>query len=754
MVKTRKSSGRGKQKSAPSKTAGADSKSKTRVKGGAKKTKKKWSPISDTSPFKGFDHSQPLAQNKENIKGRKLFDDGLAEDENNTFDRLLDPNYKSRFHNIRTYTNKKKVAHESRLLEFQDCKNRESIIRWLNDTHNVFDRLTQTQCDSVRNDDNEVPLTLDMPSVSQMDMSKSNRFNNRNTQTRRSPYRLRARSLNIQIKKNSSVGRSKRYSLAGDTPSMENYYIEEVVTDEEAPIPAEKIIVDLMEDEYLDNIEKAMLQSDSEKKSQKGAKKKPRQLKITTLQCSQNKKNLVDSYPTFNLDDLENYFIENMEKVMNVSRQDAYVSTTQQGVDVQTFSLQDVINTGNNLILMLRKLLGRDDLTELQPMLSNMKEIFTGLNLSRNQMRKASTQTVILENMDKELQTEANVTSVEVQTEDLYECQNCANNNIVIKNNVLPDLVLSDKIVQTEDRMNSLEIQSNNDSQNYAKNHQKLVRISTTSSTASNLSMTEQMERIATPVSNCSLNKTLDDVCFNTEDAVRGEVGQNDQLESLDICFNTEDILRKEGNQNDVKNESGGSKGVKRLLPKSPPRDSEGLQSKRPCNKFINDDLTIDFMSCTERGRRRAPDEEVIQLSEDSDEAQFDEYLVQVMKKYGKNLGDKAEDKAAPKTSKTQEDMEHDNEDNAENLGNRTITQDNVDDVMRAINRDEEMRSILPQENVKVNILQNVVIKSAGNRGGTDDETASETSDDNFFSDVDIVESTPQKKIGSFAERR
>jgi hypothetical protein len=840
MAKTKKSSRSKKKKkgatTSTSKSASSGKSPPVRRRSGRNKPSGVQSPNSSnsqTSPFKGYDET--LSRHKK-VERPRVFE-GLirgeaktAADENkDPFDRLLDENYKSNFHsNMKTYTNRRKTANRVELLEFQDCKNRDEVVRWLNDNRNVFDRLTQTQTHT-QCDDSELVLTLDMPSVSQVNVNTT-RLNRSNTKSvrrrRRSPYKLRARSLDIHIKKNEFSGRSKRHSLAGDTPVMENYHIEEAVTDEEFPIPVEKdakIIIDLMEDEYLNTIEKEILQRDEKKnqsvtgwdrikdfnKTMNRTMKRPKQLKIELQTCENKKEGRLDN--SYDLDAMENYFIENMEKMLQSGNRGCEESPAKK-------SMRSALDAGKQFMSELSKLAESEKekcLREFESVMSELKQMFAKCTSSKNVQTETSTVDAVVQTetntFDGVAQTETSAVDAQVQTkpdESLYCCQNCANNNVTKSANTL------NKMVQTEVDRVSVDVQT--------ETLQDKRQSTTSSATPSDIFVFDEKEDQAI--------RAAFDVDFNTEEmrieaeASKNEASSGDGRQSVLIVSSAE-------------SQQDGSKGVKRLQPESPVGDSGKFQSKRPCAKFINEDLSVGFVSCVEEQDGGKVGREA-QFSEESDDINYDEYLTKLLKKYDKCSGESVEadpplktrsqeqieqleniiynatkptrsatedarrppkqehpsrDRGGNISSKPEDDLDYfkpyssvvdaektpkksrrslfnaDNQKekfsesmflsdrNATVIANKTITEDNVDEIMSGFDRtlesavDKEVEAIFERETPKINILGNVLVKSAVN--GCDANGVA-TSDDPFFSDTDVVESTPQKKLPSFSEHR
>ncbi|EFA04146.2 uncharacterized protein LOC103313062 [Tribolium castaneum] len=774
---------------------------------GAPKTHSPLSSNSETSPFKGYGDNARQTGAKEDL-----------------FDKLLKPEFVNLHKSIKTYSNKKKAsrANETRLLEFHDCKNRDEIVQWLNDNRNVFDRLTQTQsqdCFSVVSD----ALTFDMPSVSQLHTPRTKR-SRQEVQPRRSPYKLRARSLDIHVKKNGPSGRSKRHSVAGDTPDLEDYHIEEAVTDEEVPAPAAIEIIDFMEDEYLDNLEREMLR---ERKNHSNSgwerikdmsksitPKKPKQLDIVLQSGDRKDSSLEDeSFPCYDYELLENYFIENMEDMM-LKREDSSVSGHSDGRN----TLRNAINVGKLFLTMVRKLTqggNKEHLGEILPIVAEIKQLFSTSG------KNSSTQTPIIQNYSKIIQSEPNTTNIAIQTELETIDTSIQTDNLSCHKNIQTEIKNTEKVETVP---------------------QILHRESTTAtSTPSDLIFIDQENEDVTKAFEPEKNQ---DKIISVKEP---ECDAFD--DDLDFNFNTEELIKasKIVEKNDDVRDSGQSclivlhasgkesvKGVKRYQAESP-LGGEGSRTKRPCAKFLRDDLSVAFSTCADEDRKEG---EVIQLEEDSD----DEYLPDLLNKSKKLISNPKEPEPTPKT-RTQEQIEeleniiynatkrvcfagqnekhvketpstsvqhfkpcrveddldyfkpyssttpnHNNntitktrrnlfnsktdqdnrfsdslfvsDRNESVVLNKTITPNNVDEIIKEINwdddfegHDREVEEILKREKTKIKILDNVLVKPACSSVKNDDNV-SEADDENCYSDVDFVESTPQKKVPSFSKHK
>lgn len=150
----------------------------------------------------------------------------------------------------RVYSNKRREKRnhkDFKLLEFQYFKNKESVKQWLNDTRNMFDRLTQTQ--NIVRDDSEIDANIlpeNLPSVSQIqtlvDFEKPNRIIKKG----------RSRSVDLEIRKTHKNKYSNSFSQI-----LDNYNIEDIHSEEEKVVEkAEKnVLLNLIEDQLLDKLE-------------------------------------------------------------------------------------------------------------------------------------------------------------------------------------------------------------------------------------------------------------------------------------------------------------------------------------------------------------------------------------------------------------------------------------------------------------------------------------------------------------------
>lgn len=589
---------------------------------------KKQSPASstsETSPFRGFsDKEDPI--NKEEL-----------------FDRLLEPVSSNLRRNIKTYSNKKKTnVSECRLLEFHDCKNREQIIHWLNDNQNLFDKLTQTQPQdsySVMSD-----VTFDMPSVSQQNTPRSRK---KKKIKPRSPYKLRARSLDITIEKNGRKCRNKRHSLAGGTPSLEYLHIDEIVTNEDVAIPAQKDainLIDLMEDEYLDNIEREITTHKNQNLSgwdrlkdmnKSITIKKPKQLDIV-LQSGEKKE--PESFPCYDYEVLENYFVENMEKIL--SKQES-PSTDER------FTLRNAINVGKNFLMILKKLNvnGKEkELEDIIPIVTEIKQVFAKFGKTN------STQTSEITVFDKNVQTVLNVITTSVQTE-LETVDSCMQTSIAN---------LCNKNLQTESNTTNAEVQTENfDSSKIILNRQSTVA----STTPSDLLFADDLDReqVNKAFENAfileeEIKKNEGEVCCDELEEERKNESENkkpvqcNELEEerknenenerkaqcddfdddFDFNFNTEELVKACKDKIIIKDKKDSQlslivpcetareslKGVKRSHVESPCK-AGGNRSKRPCAKFIHDDLSVTFSTCDEENEEN--EGKVMEFSQECD---------------------------------------------------------------------------------------------------------------------------------------
>nr|CAI5828985.1 unnamed protein product [Callosobruchus analis] len=170
------------------------------------------------------------------------------------FDRLLKKSKDTLKFNRKSarnvYTNRKKGGirdKENKVLDFEDDKNKEAVLNWLNDTRNQFDRLTQTQ-GMVPSANDEL---MNLPSVSQPNIIET--------------QRKRAKSLDLENGQN--IVKSKRYSY-NYTSDHDNYNIEDTNTEgiisEEKIIERakENVILHLLEDELLDKMDQEVVPPD------------------------------------------------------------------------------------------------------------------------------------------------------------------------------------------------------------------------------------------------------------------------------------------------------------------------------------------------------------------------------------------------------------------------------------------------------------------------------------------------------------
>ncbi|KAG5880659.1 hypothetical protein JTB14_022821 [Gonioctena quinquepunctata] len=144
------------------------------------------------------------------------------------------------------YSNRKKETDEEyEVLQFNDNENKSVVLKWLNDTRNKFERLTQTQTSFV---DNDMCIT-DLVSVSQVRGRKS--FPQQRTTGN---YRPRARSLDIEVKK---VDARERFADGSCIDVKENYTIEDADNEEENIMrrAEENILLNIIEDQLLDRID-------------------------------------------------------------------------------------------------------------------------------------------------------------------------------------------------------------------------------------------------------------------------------------------------------------------------------------------------------------------------------------------------------------------------------------------------------------------------------------------------------------------
>ncbi|XP_072390412.1 uncharacterized protein [Diabrotica undecimpunctata] len=158
------------------------------------------------------------------------------------------------------YTGKKKHKDEEyQILDFHDDSNRNEVLHWLNDNRNKFDRLTQTQVcmERMDYDTGDIP-NIDLTSVSQV---------NRKRQIKapvRPVRRGRARSLSLEVKLKREKSRLSDGSLLG----VENYTIEDNTEEYVIKKAEENVIMHIIEDEYLNKMEKDFIKKSAPPKEQ------------------------------------------------------------------------------------------------------------------------------------------------------------------------------------------------------------------------------------------------------------------------------------------------------------------------------------------------------------------------------------------------------------------------------------------------------------------------------------------------------
>ncbi|CAG9837328.1 unnamed protein product [Diabrotica balteata] len=158
------------------------------------------------------------------------------------------------------YTGKKKHKDEEyQILDFHDDSNKNDVLHWLNDNRNKFDRLTQTQVSMERidYDTGDIP-NIDLTSVSQI---------NRKRQIKvpvRPVRRGRARSLSLEVK----LKREKSRLSDGSILGVENYTIEDNTEEYVIKKAEENVIMHIMEDEYLNKMEKDFIKKSAPPKEQ------------------------------------------------------------------------------------------------------------------------------------------------------------------------------------------------------------------------------------------------------------------------------------------------------------------------------------------------------------------------------------------------------------------------------------------------------------------------------------------------------
>lgn len=173
------------------------------------------------------------------------------------FDKVMRSSLKSHTRNSRQTDSSKRSTKVNKpvykILDFDDDKNKDVVLRWLSDTKNKFDRLTQTQDVFPNGYDN--PLSPEIISVSQAFRNRNKELNYPNI------CRARAKSLDIEIKK---VDKKKKRHTDGCTDIIDNYDTEESTEEEEVVKRAEEnVILNLFEDEVLNKLENEIQNKDS-----------------------------------------------------------------------------------------------------------------------------------------------------------------------------------------------------------------------------------------------------------------------------------------------------------------------------------------------------------------------------------------------------------------------------------------------------------------------------------------------------------
>lgn len=752
------------------------------------------------------------------------------------FDRLLGKTYENHFHavnNIKTYTNKKKKLPppEAQLLEFQDCKNKELILNWLNNTENVFDRLTQTQCH--QNDSNhDTQLSLNMPSVSQISPKKVSK---RSPKKRTSPYKLRARSLDITInKKNSESGRNKTYSLSEDGQF-------DCDLESSDKIPAEKnakIIIDYIEDGYIESLEQEMKQQlDNSVKNDNTVKPrtepKKRNVSISPQKITAIPPEVMTK--SFDMHTFENYLTKNIQKCM----QDQSLS------DEEKDDVELALDHGVNLTKILKTLLNKNypkinRLNEITDELLQILQSYKNINLKptsadvETQTIHYQTKTIATQTgqksrlVDKELQTEEykcekcneekKVVDKNIQTEE-YKCLACKDNsNLKLKED--------EKLVQTTINSNELNfkrssgtstpsdifIRSGNfidkqdlfsdnlhddsldnfvfETEDILKDVNK-VKIDE-KQREDKIAINEEQDDLSMTGPPCAQVEIQVDVHVEADLNKKSEVNNNSQNNKVETQLKT----NKENDNSEIidlvcsgHSNTTEDKGLKRIRPESPQASS----SKRPCNRFIQEDLSIAFDSCSQNIVNQTDKKDLFE----SDDLKYDQCITEMLK----NI--EHQDQKESKTIDTQEVMDnchmlienatkpprkqivenliqscdifssdivldakcqtpvktdlnqHENVKSVKRhlfdteslftdsivLASNNATKDKVDNILKDVDgdlfSDFEEETQQSSKHSKINILQNIVIKKGDDQG--------DLTDDSLLSDVDIVESTPQK---------
>lgn len=169
-----------------------------------------------------------------------------------------------------TYTRRKKDKQEDeeyKILDFQNNDTKNAVIQWLHDNRNKFNRLTQTQCYEDFEEPEEV-FSIDLPSVSQVNRksikhidisSNKSEKQNKNDSKMKKNSKSRARSLDRDLNKS-----KKNATRLSDFGLVENYNIEESNTEDMLKKAEENVLINIIEDQYLNKLENE-LQKSSEK---------------------------------------------------------------------------------------------------------------------------------------------------------------------------------------------------------------------------------------------------------------------------------------------------------------------------------------------------------------------------------------------------------------------------------------------------------------------------------------------------------
>ncbi|XP_056633690.1 RING finger protein PFF0165c-like isoform X1 [Diorhabda sublineata] len=633
----------------------------------------------------------------------------ISKDE--AFDKLLKHTQELRvnkkgkqYKNTKRVSNKKEL--EYKILDFHDDANKDAVLHWLSDTRNQFSRLTQTQY--VYGGQKSEVNSLELPSVSQIGWTKGKKS-----------HFPRAKSLDIQIKRK----REKRRS-AGSFTGLENNQIGKINKEDDIVNKAkEKVLLQIMEDEYLNEMEgelehlKKMPNNQDtstgweriEKlaKSLKNENKGPKKLNVTVqhIKNTNNNKKVenvskVDEggneeqlqVPTisesnvcykkdqvstifYDLNEFEHYAEQNMEPILK----ELNASSTSQSIDEEKHSSLSNIDKecGKNIVVLenvvinnadqdpyllpTQKINNLDNSTEnkeqisctndivlvnelesfeevMNILINDLKLYSDNKRLTKRHIKSIENYLVKLNNLhieshskqvakhvDRDTQTEKTVVDIEVQTEVI-------------------DTVNSE--VQTEDnKYDDMEIETLQD--NYDKNSDRNHSIDNFEGITRTNSKISDLPKV---IQNHDFGATLELMNFETQEfekqyqqniiaAVPEEKNLNMQQQERvksPSTMNFDNIDQKENPQYKTKDllESNitnkRSQNPKRRLSDSDSSDVLAVPKKR-CNRFIRDDLSVEFDSLENPHKQTKTRTDVFI---DSDDDNNEDYLDKVLKKY------------------------------------------------------------------------------------------------------------------------